>query len=400
MSKKQHVAALALATAAIVAGGDALAIEPQGYKTAEGLMFTPLLTVRERYDDNIRAVEVSPKSSFVGMIAPSLTLSAEGRTAAFDLTLALPNYIYHSSRADDHTDTHLTSSLDLDFDRRNRLGLDAGYHHMEETASVVQNLQNDRWETMNIGAIYGYGAQTARGQVEVGTRLEQIRFKNDVVLPGGSILNADRDRDVSAFFGTFYLAVAPKTKLLLEARQTTYDYASNALLNATNQALLAGVTWEATAITKGTVKVGNETKSFEAGGLGDKSNAMWEVSVDWSPLTYSTFALRSNSRFDEGTNGAYAIKTSLVSLDWKHQWLQRLRSEVSVSQTRQDYLGAPLASGAERSDDIGAAGLGLTYSMRRWLDLGLSYSMLKGDSNAPGRSYDRNIVALTVDASM
>lgn len=400
MSKKQHLAALALVIVSGGVAGVAMALEPQGYRTAEGLVVTPLLTVRERFDDNLRAVELNPESSFVTTVAPSLELGAKGRKAAFAFTLAAPSYIYHSSHEDDHTDVHLTSMLDLAFDRRNRLGLDAGYHRIEDTASVVQSLQNDRWEASNVGAIYGYGAETARGQVQLGVRLDQVRFRNDLVLPGVGILNADRDRDVSAWFGTLFVGVAPKTKALLEARHTAYDYASNPALNSANQALLAGVSWEATAITRGMVKVGSETKSFERAGVPDQSKAMWEVSVDWSPLTYSTFTLTSNSRLDEGTNGAYVIETQALNLGWKHQWLKRLRSQVSLGSTQQDYVGAPLASGAERADDIFSAGAGLTYAMRRWLDIGLSYSFLQGDSNAPGRSYERNIVALNVDVSM
>lgn len=400
MSKKQHLAALFVAIGSAAAGGMAWALEPQGYRTAEGLVVTPLLTVRERYDDNLRAAEWNTESSFVTTVAPSLELGAKGRKAAFALTFAAPSYVYHSSHEDDHTDTHVTSMVDLTFDSRNRLGVDAGYHRIEDTTSTVQSIENDRWEASNIGAIYGYGAETARGQVQAGFRYDQIRFLNDLALPGGGILNADRDRDVTAAFGTLFVAVAPKTKALLEARHTTYDYTSNVSLNSTNVAVLAGMSWEATAITRGTVKVGRETKSFERAGVGDKSNTMWEAAVDWSPRTYSTFTLTSYSRLDEGTNGAYAIESRSLNLNWKHQWLQRLRSQVSVGTTQQDYLGAPLASGAERADDVLAVGAGLTYAMRRWLDAGVSYSFLQGDSNAPGRSYDRNIVALNLDVSM
>lgn len=400
MNNKHYVAALVLATAASAMTGVAQAVEPQAYRTPEDLLVTPLLTVRERYDDNIRATQFNPQSSFVTTLDPSVSVGAEGNKAAFNVTLDLPMQVYHSYHDNDHTDTHLTGSLDLDFDRRNRLGLDAGYHRQEEVASVVQNLQNDKWETLNASAIYGFGARTARAQVEVGARAEQVRFKNDLVLPSGALLNSDRDRDVSSVFGTFFVAVAPKTKLLLEARQTTYDYVSNPLLDSTNQALLAGVTWEATALTKGSVKVGSETKAFDTAGIPDANHSMWEAAVEWNPVSYSVFRLTTNSRLDEGTNGAYVIETQTVTLDWTHQWLKRLKSEIEVGSTKQDYVGFVLPSGQSRSDDITRAGFGLIYDMRRWLDVGVSYSYLKGDSNELGRSYDRNIIALTMDASL
>lgn len=397
MTKINKATTLAIAASAVLAT-PALALEPAGYKTAEDLLITPTLKLAERFDDNFRAVETNEEDSFVTTIAPNVNFNKKGKKAEFNLDLGVVQDIFHSSHADDNLDRYATTSLALDFTRRHRLRLNAGFNHAEETASLVQNLQNDISETVDAGALYGFGALTARGQIELGASHRRLRFQNTLVLPGGALLNADREYDATVAKGILYAAVAPKTKALLEVRHTTYEYVTNTGLDSTNLALLAGVKWEATAKTTGSVKAGTETKEFDAGG--ERDNAMWEVAVSWSPLSYSTFTLTTDSKLDEGSNGAAVIETQATSLSWDHQWRKRLSSTASVSMSNQDYLGAATPSGADRTDEITHYGVGVTYAARRWLDVGVGYKFSQNDSNAPGRSYERNMVSVSLTASL
>lgn len=388
MSKKYLAATLVVMGAA---GGQASALEPQGYRTAEGLVITPALTVSERWDDNFRAVETDEESSFITTINPNLSLGVRGRKSEFNLNFDASHDVFHSSHDDNNTDRKATAMLALAFDARNRLRLDAGINHVEETASLVQKFESDVYELANAGVLYGFGAESARAQLELGFSQDWLRFKNELVLPDSSILNEDRERDARTAKATLYLALAPKTKVLVEARHTEYEYVTFTLRDSTNLALLGGVQWDATAKTRGSIKVGTEEKEFDAGGETD--NTMWEASVSWSPLSYSTFTLSTNSRIDEGLVDAVAIETQSTSLSWDHKWLERLKSSVSVSTTDQDYL---VLAGPARADEIVSAGVGVTYSMRRWLDVGLGYRFMENDSNAAGRSFERNIVGAHV----
>lgn len=399
MTKINKATTLAVVAAAVLAT-PALALEPAGYKTAEDLLITPTLKVAERWDDNIRSVELNPEDSLVSTIAPNVNFNKKGKKAEFNLDLGAVQDIFHSSHGDDNLDYYLGSSLALEFDARRRLRLNAGFNHVEETASLVQNLQNDISETTELGLLYGYGAQTARGQLEFGASQRQLRFKNTLVMPSGNLLNADREYDAAVLKGIFYVAVAPKTKGLLEVRRTSFRYTTNTTLDSINLALLAGVKWDATAKTTGSIKVGTETKEFELAGVGERDASKWEASISWSPLSYSTFTLTSNSQLDEGNNGAAVIETQSSSLNWDHQWLKRLSSSANVSVTNQDYLGAVTPSGADRADEITAYGVGVTYAARRWLDVGVGYKFTQNDSNAPTRTYERNLFSVSLTASL
>lgn len=386
MSKKLHISLLAIAITA--ASSSALAVEAASVKLADGLEFTPTLKVSESYDDNFREVENNEESSWITTIAPTFTLGAEGRKSAYKLSYSAVSDTFHSSQKDNNTDHHLTADAGMEFNDRNRLKLNAGYHDVEETAGLDQKVENDMFNTKNVGGVYTFGAQSARAQIDLGANYEELRYTNT------GRLNADKERDTTALKSTFYYRVAPKTKVLLEGRHTDYDYVSNDRLNSTNIGLLTGVTWEATAKTTGTAKFGREKKDFDDSSISEKSTGMWEVGATWEPRTYSRFSLNTRRGFDEGDSGASTIKTQSTTLSWNHDWAERLSSNVSYTRSDQEYQDI------EREDTIDTFGIGLTYEMRRWLDVGLGYKYSENDSDAANESFERNIYALSFTASL
>ncbi|MGH8436434.1 MAG: outer membrane beta-barrel protein [Pseudomonas sp.] len=387
MSKKFNATSLAAAVSAALCA-NAWALEPQSIKLSDGLTFTPTLKVGERYDDNFRAVEEGEESSWITGITPTFVLGAEGRKSAYALTYSANSDIFHSSHTDDNTDHHLTADAGFEFNARNQLKLNTGYHQVEETASLDQNIENDKYSTSNVGGVYTYGAESARTQVDFGANYEELRYQNS------NHLNADKERDTTALSSTLYYRVAPKTRALVEARHTEYDYLTNDRLNSNNIALLGGLTWDATAKTSGTVKIGGEKKRFDDSSIDDQSGSMWEVGASWKPRTYSTFNLKTRRALDEGDNGASAIQSQSTTLSWEHEWLERLSSDLSYTYSDQEYQDI------DRDDKIDTFGLGLTYEMRRWLDVGVGYKYSENDSSAAGESYERNIYSVSFTASL
>lgn len=387
MTMKFKARSLAVAVSAALSA-NAWAVEPQSIKLSEGLLFTPTLEVSERHDDNFRAVEDNEESSWITSVTPTFVLGAEGRKSAYQLSYSAVSDTFHSSHKDNNTDHHVNADAGYEFDSRNRLKLNAGFHKIEDTASEDQNVENDKYTTSNVGGVYSFGAQTARNQIDFGANYQELRYQNS------DHLNADKERDTTALNTILYHAVAPKTRALVEARHTDYDYVSNTRLNSNNVALLAGLTWDATAKTTGTVKFGGEKKRFDDSSIDDESGGMWEVGVKWSPRTYSTFGLNTRRALDEGDNGASSIESQSTTLSWDHEWMDRLSSTVSYTYSDQDYQDIT------RTDKIDTFGVGLTYEMRRWLDLGVGYKYSENDSDAVGESYERNIFSISATASL
>lgn len=403
--KLSKLAVLVAATVGI--SNTAFALDPQSIQVTDGVQFTPTLRLAERHDDNIYATKKNRKSSWITQLQPSFTLSLDQAKSAYQLQYSAERNIYHSSHSDDHTNHHLTGAAGFEFNSKNRLVLDAGYHKMEDTASDNDFYRNDKWNTKNLGGVYTFGARTARTQVDLAANYEELRYDNNSRLNGERV-NKDKERDTSRFGVTGYYQVAPKTKALLEARYADYDYKSNKSRDSDNKALLAGVTWEATAKTTGTVKVGREKKSYDKSVYKDKSMNMWEAAVAWAPRTYSTFDFKLRRGFDEGDNYydyntddlnidehvSSSIKTTAYHVGWNHKWLDRLSTKMHYTRTDRKYQQT------SRDDKINQYGIGVNYEMRRWLDVGLGYTHRDNDSNISSRDYKRNIYALTFNASL
>jgi len=387
MSIKFKTSSLAAAISVTLCA-NAWALDPQSINVADGVTFTPTLEVSERYDDNFRAVETGEESTWITSITPTFKLAAEGRKSAYALTYSASSDIFHSSRSDDNTDHNLTADAGYEFNARNRLLLNAGYRNVEETASLDQTVENDKYSTSDVGGLYTFGAETARTQVDFGANYQELRYQNS------NGLNADKERDTTALKSTVYYSVAPKTRALVEARHTNYNYTTNNVLDSNNIALLGGVTWDATARTSGTVKIGGERKRFDDSSNDDNSGSLWEVGVTWMPRTYSTFDLSTRRALDEGDNGASAIQAQSTSLSWKHEWVKRLTSNASFSYSDKEYQDI------NRDDKLSTLGLGLTYEMRRWLDVGVGYAYSENDSTAATESFERNIYSISLTASL
>lgn len=400
MSQKFNKCSLAAAISMVLCA-NAWALEPQSILLSDGLKFTPTLSVDERYDDNIRAAEYNTESSWVTAIKPRFVLSTEGRNSAYALTYQMDNQTYASSHGDDHADHHFDADAGFQFDVRNKLKLNAGYDKVEDIANdSYENVASDqivpqgnsgepaKYTTANVGGVYTYGAASALAQLELGANYEELRYQNS------NGFNEDLERNTTPLRATGYYRVAPKTRLLLEGRHTHFDYINDDSRDSDNNAILAGVTWDATAKTSGTIKVGAEEKNYDKSVYDNENNSMWEVGVKWAPRTYSTFELKTHQGYAEGDNGAGAIDSQTTSLTWNHHWLDRLRSDVSYSYTNNDYKGTT------QQDYIDIVGVGLTYEMRRWLDIGIGYKYATDDSNYPGESYNRNIYAISFTASL
>ncbi len=362
---------------------------PQSIKFENGLTFTPYLQTSERYDDNFREVERHPDASWITSLTPSFNLASNDGKRAYKLSYKADSDIFESSHKDDNTDHYLDGTAGFDFNARNRLKLEAGYKKVEETATLDQHLENDKYTFSHLGGMYTYGARTARGQLELSADYSQMRYQNS------DGINNDKERDATALIGTLYFKVAPNTRALVETRWTQFEYVSNKKLDNDTVALLGGLSWDATANTTGTVKLGAERKLYDDPAVGDKGGSLWEVGVDWKPRSYSTFSLKTHHQLDEGTDGASAIDNLTTSLDWEHEWLDRLSTVASYSYTTKDYQ-----DDAERQDKINRYGFLVKYQMRRWLGFDIGYRHGKEKSTFADESFERNIYKFSVTATL
>ncbi|GLK88116.1 outer membrane beta-barrel protein [Pseudomonas turukhanskensis] len=366
----------------------AWALEPQSVDVF-GLQFTPTLAVKESYDDNFRELEHQKESSWITSITPTFELLAEDRNSAYRATYEANSDIYHDASDASNTDHKVLLESIMEFTSSHRLKMEAGYNKIEETADTAVEQENDKYHSTHVGGVYSIGSAKANNRLDFGANYEELRYDNS-----GDI-NADEERDTTALNAIWFHRLGGATNSLVEVRHSKYDYVlKDSPRNSTTDAVLVGGTWDATAKTTGKLRVGYAKKDFDDNSRDDLSSPMWEVGVDWLPLTYSKFSLTTTRAFDEGDDGSDAIKNTSTSLAWAHGWTERVTSTVKYEFGTKDY------EGQDRSDDLSSIGLSLSYKMRRWLDIGVGYTYREDDSSAAEQSFKRNIYMISLTGSL
>jgi len=249
----------------------------------------PSLGLHFGRDDNIFLQPSGEKSSNIIVLIPTLDFVAVNNGQRYGLLYQAEAGRYGDSSADDYTDQRLLAEADVGLGQRGRLDLQAEYldeHDPRGTGASEGNpLLSDNpdvWHSTRLGATFKYGAPGARGRLDLALGAREKHYDNN------RATTAARDLDQGDVGVTFLYRVAPLTSLLLQATDADIDY-KTATLDSTERRYLAGVTWEATAKTSGTVKVGRQKKDFDDTARTDFSGGSWAAAVVWSPLTYSFF---------------------------------------------------------------------------------------------------------------
>ena len=377
--KQKMISKGLLASAVALAANGAFAIEAASLPVG-GMALTPTLKASEAYDTNI-GKNAASVNSWVTTLAPTLSLVAEDRLNAYSLDYGFVAERYHSAGNSDNIDHSLNGKAHMEFSSRSRLDLNLGYQVNEDT-----DLANDEdYKQTSFGAVYGYGSKQAKMQLEFGAN-KQIKRYDYTDFDGKEV-------DIRNLSAIAYYQVAPATKAVVEYRNTDYDYVSQNDIDSNANTYLAGVTWDATAKTSGSAKIGRTAKDFDQAGKSDPSSNVWEVSVTWSPRTYSNITATFNQSLGEGSGGTAEdyIDTDALTLNWNHQWSSFISTDLNYRRTDEDYKGIT------RKDDTTSYGVGVTYNVARNIDVGLGYSTTDKNSSVNTEAYDRDLISATLN---
>ncbi|MCV6624226.1 MAG: outer membrane beta-barrel protein [Cellvibrionaceae bacterium] len=356
----------------------------------------PTLGISNGYDSNLFLTDGNEKESWVTIINPQVQFIAENGNDRYSITYGVNHGIVQDSRDDDYTDHSLRGDINLELNSRNYLDISAAFTKNHEPRGTGANQGNDatsnpvpaEYDERTFDVAYTYGGKEADGRLKVAAGFLDKEYTNFLDQ------NAARDRKNNYVAGTFYYRVAPKTQAIFEIKRKKIDYdLTTSPLDSTETFYLVGATWEATAQTTGTVKVGLAEKDFDSN-LQDDDNVSWEVSVDWAPIERSVFTL-ATSKLPEETDGtgSYIDRTSL-SVSWMHNWSDRFSTRLTAGRRDGEYIGNA------REDEEDTWGISLMYNMRRWLDLSLNYDYSDRSSNISGLDYDKNTIYLRADVSL
>lgn len=388
--KSLTVAAVALACS-VAWAQDGQPTPEGGVKLGEWGVAYPAVSLSYGYDDNVRASAAEPISSSVLTLAPSVRAELQrGGSSRYSLSYGGVYTRFSGARDDDTTQHRLGATGAHTFSARSRLSWSLGHQEGADARSeaVVESREPDQWRVNALGGVYSYGASGAKGRIETTYNFSRKRYQNNPETTAAS------EMDSHQLAGRYFWRVMPRTYLVAEARLGQTQYRVGTVNDNTDTRLLVGATWEATAKTTGSVKVGHQSKRFDEATKDDASGLTYEASVEWRPLTYSVVSLNaSRAAFDALSDGDYDVNTSL-GLSWSHQWNAALGSSLSVRSASSKFANSP------RQEDALTTSLGMTYGLGRRYTLGLSLAQTQRDSTKAGNTYKRNTVLVNLNAAL
>jgi hypothetical protein len=354
----------------------------------------PTVGISSSYNDNFLYRENYEKSSYITSINPNFVLECEQKSSKYQLVYALDKAKFHSSSADDYSDHHLSAAVKFIGNSRNLVDLTAGYikgHEArgQESGGALSITPNPlEFDLKTLDAIYTYGGTKAKGRIKLQANYTDKDFTNF------KAITESRDYSRTGVGSTFYYRISSKTSTLFEVTGNKVEYdASNK--DNTNTKLLTGLSWDTTGKTTGEVKVGLAYKDFDDSTLEDTDGPTWNGEVTWNPKSYSTVIISLGQDFAESNGTNTFIDTDTYSIFWGHFWSDKLKSTVALENFIEDFNNLP------RKDITNKFTISLNHDTKRWLNLGIDYTLKDRNSNALlTRSYQSNEVTFTLKASL
>ena len=259
-----------------------------------------------------------------------------------------------------------------------------GINNAQQLVLEEFNKQN----TKNMSATLFYGTKQSIGQLVGKYTHQQLEFTNN----GQEF----RDFNRNAFTGTFLYRVAPKTRLLFEASVAELDSPNTQFVDfSRNQkSYLAGVEWNATAITSSVFKIGYQDVDFDAENLVDLSGLSYFLDMTWKPNTYTSVkigASRAASESAEQSVGGFI--RSGYGVDLVHELTSKTKGSIGYKRTNFDFAGSQ-----NRKDELKRLVARLSFESKHWLQLYTEYENSKRSSAFELLQFNANIITIGANA--
>lgn len=342
-------------------------------------------------NSNTGASNAVKTSSTVTSLTPNVVVGLPTQGQMYALKYSGNYTQFASSKIDDFNDHNFAAFADNKWTTRLSSLVNLNYTKGHDGRNAAMFRSKELWHATELRAKGHYGAEGAIGQFEL--EAGQLARRYDSNNTGFTQLYSNDRTDVK---GTFFYRIAPATQMFVEAGDAKYRYlvASPRPLDSTEQRIMAGVRWEATAKTTGSVKLGSLRKSFTSALRQNGTATVWDADVTWSPKQYSKFdaSLHQTAR-EDGSVGGYIVSRD-SDFKWSQDWSGFVSSEVTLGD------GLDKFQGGVRTDKRQTYGVRATYGFRSWLRAGLGYTNTKRTSTDPLWSYTQGVAMLTLEGSL
>jgi hypothetical protein len=361
-------------------------------KTEGGIFFYPSVFAGIGYNDNVLTTPTDKTSSTFLNVSPELVAEMKNHGDRYTASFSGNTTEYFSSRDDNYANYEAWLAGDNYWSQRARAGWKLGYISSTDPRGSTQRAVSNRpdhWTAPSFDGTFVYGAPSAAGRIEGDVNYLAKRYDNN------REYTVAADLDQTGVAGRFYYRIGTRSMLLAEVRNTDFHYKMAEPNDSnTERRYYLGLTWEATAATTGTIKVGRMTKDFVDGARQGFSGGSWEADIRWMPLPRTAVDIQSSkATADPLGYGNYQVNTA-NSVTWNHKWTGYVTSKIVAGRVKTDYAGTA------RNDTIDTVGGTLTYGVLRWLNIGVDYVNTNRKSTDSTAAFKRDVLMFIANATL
>jgi len=356
---------------------------------------TPSLDFGIHFNDNITRTPNNEISTWSRLISPKLSVVTNVGASQINVVYRLRDEDFFSSKNDNYTDHFLLAGIDFEINARNSVDITVNYDDSHDARGTGFSIgagdtlnEPDQFKRSEFDLLYTYGVLNAQGKLELNVNFYDLDYDLN------TLGYRSRDRTVSSIGGTFYYKIGATADATFDAnfREIDYEFANNPInpLDSTDTSYLVGIRWEATAQTSGFAKIGIQRLDFNSSLREDSSGVDWSAGVVWKPLEYARIEVKTVADTNETNGEGNFIRSRIHSIEWRHVWLQRLRSSARIVLRNNVYEAQLVEDLSKRSDDNSSFRISAYYQFRRWLNFELSYQFDERSSNRLGIDFNRN----------
>ena len=370
------------------------------YAFAQENWFSPLLSIREEYDDNIYLTDTDEKSDWITTISPGFTI--EPRTTKHKFTFDYrADLKFFADCNGENNYNHTTNAVAEFLFNKVRFELANAFRYFSDragsedtnrtarTQDYVRTLVTFDFNKLDLSLGYNYRLENYRSDDAIGAFRDQALTYKDL----------ERDEHEGEIEAAFKLW--PKTALLLSGVYGTIDHDTGKKSDSDYFDALVGLRGQPTAKCTVEGKIGYRGQDYK-----DYDNDFESVIFRGNLIEEFTSRdilrldfLRTSNETNYKDNAYY--QCTFIGAGFKHGFTDRLFGNIDFSYSRNSYPTKTTegTETAKREDDFWSGGVGVSYELPKGVTADVKYEYSSRDSNFSTFDYKNNRVSIGLTAS-
>jgi hypothetical protein len=346
------------------------------------LKLNPFLGLSETFSDNVFFTADNRKRGQITTITPGVRveLPFQAHMAELEYYSVITRY-KKDYRMDDTTDHHMNAAVDLKFDDRIGMHLSDQFardHDPRSSSATTGDLDVFDTNAASLSASY---RTTDLIRIQIAYTRSSWRYLTDHF----------RDRDEGLIAGTVFYQAFSRMSTFIEFGHRNFAYTVEGVdLDSKANTAQAGLTWDISPRSSGTLKAGVARKDFTSSARRDVTVYVWSADVrhDFTGDTTVIMTARRSLNEPNISSTDYLISTGIYA-DLTQRIISDLAAVLRGAYVTDDYSSSNV-------DRTYLGGAGLTYKAKDWIKFAVDYDWQQRNSSII-QKYVEHAMMLTVN---